>query len=196
MNKIREILSGNIRRRLEELGWSQKDLALKTKKSVSWVAQICNNRRWPEFGSVEALSQALGVDESWLFTDHSKQAEPTAEQAIRVIAEKLKVSVEEKWARGDSFVSKLSQLDSGKRDAVERFIETLEILPRGVEIGFKSANGLSHVPDDIAGWLRALPASNDREWNQVRRIMRVSKGRDTHGRRKVSDERKQRLKGG
>ncbi len=60
-------VGGEIKRRRDELDWSQPQLAVRAGVAVSAVSQIENGRRSPNVGTLEKIAGALGVEVADLF---------------------------------------------------------------------------------------------------------------------------------
>ncbi len=60
-------VGGEIKRRRDELDWSQPQLAVRAGVAVSAVSQIENGRRSPNVGTLEKIASALGVEIADLF---------------------------------------------------------------------------------------------------------------------------------
>lgn len=76
MENIRHILSHNLRKRRDELGWIQDDLAEKSGLSLGYVKNIERGKQWPSPESFEALGKGLGISIDDLLRDTTAKKVP------------------------------------------------------------------------------------------------------------------------
>ncbi|MFW5987862.1 MAG: helix-turn-helix domain-containing protein [bacterium] len=63
-------------------GWSQLELAMKTKINQSDISQIENSKIYPYPGWRKKLAEALGADEEFLFPDIKKKKEKNHQEEV------------------------------------------------------------------------------------------------------------------
>lgn len=75
--KINDILALNVRRFREEKDWSQHDLAIQTKLSAGYLAQIELGQKFPSAETLTALTTAFGIRPYQLFMEKQKEFKNT-----------------------------------------------------------------------------------------------------------------------
>ena len=93
MTNLKTLLSCNIKKRRENLGISQAQLAERVGTSTNYIAQIEQQNKFPSSKMLERIAKALEFDSWELFA-----AGPYSEEAIRRFQEGLKADFEERLA--------------------------------------------------------------------------------------------------
>jgi len=102
MTSIRTLLSFNIKKRRQILGFSQVNLAEKVKTSTQYIGQIEQNKKFPSPEMLERIAEALEVDSPQLFS-----LETYSQDAIRQFKENLKVNLKANLEKSiDDFIDK------------------------------------------------------------------------------------------
>ena len=68
------VLSRNVRRMIEDRGWTQADLAEKSGVSLRAVSYLCMGQRYVRMDAFHRIADALGVQPCDLLVDQSKTA--------------------------------------------------------------------------------------------------------------------------
>jgi len=89
MTNIRELLSLNIKKRRQILGFSQLNLAENVGTSTQYIGQIEQNKKFPSPEMLERIAKALEVDSPQLFS-----MDTYSQDAIQQFRENLKVNLE------------------------------------------------------------------------------------------------------
>jgi transcriptional regulator with XRE-family HTH domain len=98
MTSIRTLLSINIKKRRQVLGFSQVNLAERVGTSTQYIGQIEQNKKFPSPEMLERIAEALEVDSPQLFS-----LETYSQTAIQRFRENLKVNLEKAI---DDFIDK------------------------------------------------------------------------------------------
>ena len=69
MEKINEVLASNVRRLRKKRGWTQEMLSEKAHLSMATIQNVELGNRWVGLDTIQALANALDVQESRLFAD-------------------------------------------------------------------------------------------------------------------------------
>jgi transcriptional regulator with XRE-family HTH domain len=89
--KIRVVLSKNIKQQRARHGWSQMDLADKAHMSNNFVSGIETCRKWPSPEVIECMADAFGIPSTALFavdTDESQPETSKVSQFAEVVKQK------------------------------------------------------------------------------------------------------------
>jgi transcriptional regulator with XRE-family HTH domain len=89
MTSIRSLLSLNIKKRRQILGFSQENLAERVGTSTQYIGQIEQNKKFPSPEMLERIAEALELDSPQLFS-----MENYSKDAIQQFRENLKVNLE------------------------------------------------------------------------------------------------------
>lgn len=95
LDNPQEILSANIRARLETLGWKVLNLAAASGIGQSYVYEIVRGDKWPSAPYLKAISKALGISVPELLTERS--ADSPAQKPLHALVNPLFNSQDVKW---------------------------------------------------------------------------------------------------
>jgi transcriptional regulator with XRE-family HTH domain len=95
--KVRLILSNNIKLFRKQYSWSQIELAEKASISVNFLSDIETRKKWPYPGTIYSLAKALNIEVHELFMqkepivgDLAAKITQYTEDAARIITESLR----------------------------------------------------------------------------------------------------------
>ncbi len=68
--KLSNVFRRRVRERLDELGWSQQDLADELGIGKAYVSHLMTGHRNPGLETLESVAKVLAVDASWLISEN------------------------------------------------------------------------------------------------------------------------------
>lgn len=81
-----KIVAVNVAELRRQRGWTQETLAERADLSLTAIAHLETERRWPELTTIEKIAAALSVPASRLFVDPTYIPKPTVREALNVLA--------------------------------------------------------------------------------------------------------------